>query len=387
MHNSNVFAIGKLCSFLIIISISNSYAQYNYGLEICEQDAKIEGNLNLDSDNLNLFIGTDAGINNSTSVSNANHGTRNTYMGFSSGKNNTTGYRNTFIGNLTGFQNTTGWENTFIGAFSGNDNTSGFNNLFVGSNSGRNTTAGFQNTFIGQSSGFTNETGSDNTFIGNAAGQSNSSGSRNVYMGQWAGRMNQTGAGNVFLGYRAGSNELGSNKLYIENSDSATPLIYGEFDSNEVTVNGNLCYTGTLNACSDKRYKKNISSIVNPLKNLEKINGVTHEWKHNEFPDKVWKQGVEYGIIAQEVRDVFPHIVNEDEHGYLSVDYPKLTPILIEAIKEQQRIIEKLKEENLTQEVKIETLEKSLALVEELEKRMRALEINQKANRRNVDME
>ncbi|MCP4090574.1 MAG: hypothetical protein GY746_12420, partial [Gammaproteobacteria bacterium] len=46
--------------------------------------------------------------------------------------------------------------------------------------------------------------------------------------------------GNVFLGYMAGYSEHGSNKLYIENSNSSTPLIYGEFDNDILAVNGSL---------------------------------------------------------------------------------------------------------------------------------------------------
>lgn len=49
-----------------------------------------------------------------------------------------------------------------------------------------------------------------------------------------------TGSGNVFLGHNAGYNEMGSNKLYIENSDISTPLIYGEFDNNLLQINGTL---------------------------------------------------------------------------------------------------------------------------------------------------
>jgi hypothetical protein len=47
-------------------------------------------------------------------------------------------------------------------------------------------------------------------------------------------------SGNIFLGFKAGYNETGDNKLYIENSNSATPLIYGEFDNDILTVNGKL---------------------------------------------------------------------------------------------------------------------------------------------------
>ena len=47
----------------------------------------------------------------------------------------------------------------------------------------------------------------------------------------------------MFLGYFAGKNETGSNKLYIENSASTTPLIYGEFDTNNVKINGDFQLT------------------------------------------------------------------------------------------------------------------------------------------------
>ncbi|MFN2146120.1 MAG: hypothetical protein ACK2T7_12270, partial [Anaerolineales bacterium] len=47
-------------------------------------------------------------------------------------------------------------------------------------------------------------------------------------------------SGNIFLGYQAGLNETGNNKLYIENSSSGTPLIYGEFDNKLLRVNGTL---------------------------------------------------------------------------------------------------------------------------------------------------
>ena len=59
-------------------------------------------------------------------------------------------------------------------------------------------------------------------------------------MGYRAGNNNQTGSGNVFLGYYAGFYETGSNKLYIDNSFTSTPLIYGEFDNRILTINGNL---------------------------------------------------------------------------------------------------------------------------------------------------
>jgi hypothetical protein len=48
------------------------------------------------------------------------------------------------------------------------------------------------------------------------------------------------------------------------------------------------------------------------------------------------------GFVAQDVQKVFPELVEQDSAGYLSLDYLGLIPVLVEAIKEQQEIIDKL---------------------------------------------
>ena len=80
-------------------------------------------------------------------------------------------------------------------------------------------------------------TGSGNIALGRTAGSAITTESRNVFIGYEAGRLN-TGSYNVFLGNEAGENETGSNKLYISNSNTTTPLIYGEFDNDVLRVNG-----------------------------------------------------------------------------------------------------------------------------------------------------
>ncbi|MCP4090197.1 MAG: hypothetical protein GY746_10440 [Gammaproteobacteria bacterium] len=93
--------------------------------------------------------------------------------------------------------------------------------------------------------------GSNNTVIGYQAGKGTAL--HNKY-------------GNVFLGYMAGYSEHGSNKLYIENSNSSTPLIYGDFDTDSVVVNSKLTVTNTV-------YSSAFSS-TSPLK--LQTNGTTH---------------------------------------------------------------------------------------------------------------
>ena len=56
-------------------------------------------------------------------------------------------------------------------------------------------------------------------------------------VGAFSGKEND-GDDNVFLGYQSGFNETGSNKLYIENTNSSTPLIYGDFTSDSLAING-----------------------------------------------------------------------------------------------------------------------------------------------------
>ncbi len=140
------------------------------------------------------------------------------------------------------FENNAFKNATLFGAGAGVNQSTATTNTFFGSNAGFSTTTGAANTFIGALTGEDNVDGKENVFIGRDVGKRNVSGSQNVYLGRSAG-LTATGNGNVFLGYRAGYNELTSNKLYIENSNSTAPLIYGEFDNDLIRVNGQLSAT------------------------------------------------------------------------------------------------------------------------------------------------
>jgi hypothetical protein len=187
----------------------------------------------------NTFYGRGAGIR--TTEDNEND----TFIGFGAGTFNTTGYDNTFIGYCAGWYNTTGYENTFLGYWAGHSNTEGHNNTFLGYQAGQSNTTGNRNTFLGYQAGQSNTTGVSNTFLGYRVGNSNTTGYSNTFLGNYAGYTNATGDGNVFLGYRAGFGETGSNRLYIGNSDTSKPLIYGEFDNHILTINGNLEVIGS----------------------------------------------------------------------------------------------------------------------------------------------
>ena len=92
---------------------------------------------------------------------------------------------------------------------------------------------------IGRTAGGANTIGNNNILMGRAAGYFNQEGSNNTMIGFRAGSgsTEHNKSGNVFIGYQAGYNESGSNKLYIENSPSSSPLIGGDFSTARVGIN------------------------------------------------------------------------------------------------------------------------------------------------------
>jgi hypothetical protein len=334
----------------------------------------------------NTILGRYAGSSNT-----ANY---NTFIGYMSGNSNTTGSSNTFVGRSAGSDNTAGKYNTFIGQQSGSKNTGGQSNTFIGRNAGYNNTYANHNTFIGESAGYENVGKNNNTLVGYSAGKNNSDGysnvfigsecaesvtqgnknviigagscknsatanhnviigmyagfnsdgSSNVFLGNGTGYSNN-GNHNVFIGTSAGSNETGSSKLYIESSNSSSPLIWGDFDTDEVKINGDLTVTGTFSNPSDIRYKKNLSELDNTLQNIQKLRGVYFYWNKEKYPELIVGEEKQIGVIAQEVEKVYPELVKTDAEGFKSVDYSKLSAVLIEAVKEQQTQIDDLKSE------------------------------------------
>jgi len=240
----------------------------------------------------NVFIGFETGYNTTTGYNNVFLGTRtgfantngrsNVYIGDSTAVNNTSGYKNVFLGNYAGLNNTGGNNNVYIGVEAGYSGQWASQNICIGNYSGYSNTTS-QNLFIGEYAGEKNTTGTRNSFVGFFAGQKNLTGGQNSYFGQFAGDDNtksyntfigywsggdnvdgeknaflgyrsgqgSNGSNNVFLGYQAGEGNTGSNNvligyqagyysgnvsnvLYIANSSSSPPLIFGNFTSGNV---------------------------------------------------------------------------------------------------------------------------------------------------------
>jgi len=87
------------------------------------------------------------------------------------------------------------------------------------------------------------------------------------------------------------------------------------------------------------------------------MRGVTYRWNRNQPGGRIPDNRLHYGFIAQEVEEIIPEIVAEGSNGYKTIQYSEVSSVLVEAIKEQQTLIE-------TQQETIETLLDRLTQIE-----------------------
>jgi hypothetical protein len=220
---------------------NGSWTDLSSSLSDADNDTKIQVEESADEDKIRfdlegserLVLEKNAG---GGTIINLPNNSTNTFFGQNAGSSNT-GDANTFIGDNAGTSNTTGSYNVFSGYRAGALNLIGASNTIIGGEAGENSTGGL-NTFIGNVAGRLS-TGDRNTFVGMASGLNNT-GDRNSFFGQDAGVSN-TGSNNVFLGYQAGANSgTDSDKLFIDNTNTSTPLIWGDFSTDILRVNGTL---------------------------------------------------------------------------------------------------------------------------------------------------
>jgi len=188
------------------------------------------------------YYGYQAGNASSTTTANL----RNSFFGDQAGKTNSTGSNNTYVGYSSGLGIATATGNSYFGSYSGNNNQGG-SNTGVGYNSLSTYTAvsAFGNTALGTGAGTSMASGNYNVFVGQSAG-AYANGSNNVLIGNLAGfspypgHAMAVGSGNVLIGNSVGNTMGLNNKLFIDNTNTATPLIWGDFTSTsrQVKLNG-----------------------------------------------------------------------------------------------------------------------------------------------------
>jgi hypothetical protein len=396
--------------------LRNTTGSNNIGIGFFSMESNTTGSNNIGIGDLALGDNTtgfrNIGLGGSALDANTT-GIENIAIGYFSMEKNTTGRSNTALGAFALRENLTADFNTAIGTVSLENNTIGIENTAVGRSSLRENISGSLNVAAGRSALLNNETGNNNAALGTRAMFSNVSGDSNISIGDSSLYNNILGNGNVALGSFAGFNELGSNKLYIENSKvgSTEALIYGEFDTDIVRINGKVGVqsvpgnypmkvkqlgvfgldienstgsddwelytlntgeltlyangsnvgnfdktTGAYSATSDRRLKENIKESKDMLSRVKSL-GLAKSYTYKSDVE----QNPQIGFIAQDLEKVFPEFVNvpgpnsEREQVY-TVNYAGLSAVAISAIVEQQEIID-------MQNTKIDNQEKQIKII------------------------
>jgi hypothetical protein len=163
----------------------------------------------------------------------------------------------------------------------------------------------------------------------------------------------------VFIILDTDDNELGFFGIFNQNISNPVFQVY---DS------GNALLVGNLTQTSDRRLKRDIEDLSYGLKEILQLNPKQYYWK-----DKI-KNKKSLGLIAQEVKPIIENIVNtqDNEEKTLGISYMELIPVLINAIKDQQQIINSQKKD--ISELKKETLKTSKNNYEALLSRIEQLE-------------
>jgi hypothetical protein len=308
----------------------------------------------------NTAIGSSALVYNTT-------GNSNTAVGSSALSSNTTGNYNVASGSRALLSNTTGEGNTASGFVALESNTTGFYNTATGyyalfSNVGQN------NTATGAYALISNTTGNINTASGGEALQSNTTGNYNTAYGYEALQSNTTGSNNIAVGYLAGYNVTGSNNIHIGNqgvvgegntisigtvgtqTSAYMAGIWGAFSVGGVPVY--ISPTGQLGTVlSSRRYKEDIRDMADASSGLLRLRPVTFRYK-KPFDDG--SKPVQYGLIAEEVAEVYPDLVARSADGQIeTVKYQLLDSMLLNELQKQNATIAAQNEQIAVQEQRI----------------------------------
>ncbi len=259
----------------------------------------------------------------------ASTGSSNTAVGQQSLYNISSGSANVAIGVRSLDNNNTGSSNTAIGGLDClGTNSSGNFNVAIGTNAMRDNSTGGTNTAVGSSSLLTCSTGVDNTALGYAALGAATLGNQNTSVGAQSGNNITTGSNNIIVGYNA-------------NVPSGTT-------DNQVRIgNTSVTYAGVQVAwtiTSDRHWKNSVRKLPYGLEMLMDLNPVDYLRNNSE------EKGREMGFIAQEVMAVLENydygdqgFLTKDDEGHYGIRYNDFISLLVNAVQEQQQIINEQK--------------------------------------------
>lgn len=328
----------------------------NIGVGTATPAAKLEVDGNVQVDGSSIFasgsvplIQFPAGSNNFSAGLDAlppvATGTANTAVGDSALKSNTTGYNNTATGTAALQSNTTGCCNEAVGLNALLSNTAGSFNVAIGNSTLVFNTTGISNTASGTTALKQNTTGNNNTADGNAALYYNTTGGSNIAVGFGAGLNITTTSNNIDIGNPGTATDSGAIRIGTAGTQTTAFIagIYGVTTSasNAVPVlidsNGNL---GTIS--SSRRYKEDIQDMGDASSGLMRLRPVTFRYKK---PYNDGSQPIQYGLIAEEVAEVYPDLVARSADGQIeTVKYQVLDPMLLNELQKQKEQIRSLEE-------------------------------------------
>jgi hypothetical protein len=315
------------------------------------------------SGNYNTGVGHGALADNTT-------GTGNAGLGASALSRNTTGSNNTGVGLDALAHSTTGLANTGVGCYSLTANTTGSSNTAVGESALLANTIGTGNTAVGREAMLLNLSGNENAAVGNDALASNTAGGNNTAMGRYALSGNTTGNSNIAVGWGAGSQlTTGDDNIMIGSSgvageastirigDTQTAAyvagIFGATSASGTAVFVNSSgQLGTMT--SSRRFKQDITDMGDTSDVLLRLHPVTFRYKPEIDPEGI-KQ---YGLIAEEVAEVAPGLVQYDEGGNVhTVRYQLLVPMLLNELQKLAAENKQLKADAAAFDARLDAIE------------------------------
>jgi len=316
----------------------------------------------------NTFLGQDAGNLTMT-------GTANTASGSRALQNNTIGTVNTAVGVNALRDNTTGTENTAIGGAALRQNIGGSRNTAIGRSALRDNTTlpgvveGNNNTAIGAFALARNTLGFRNTAIGDSALANNTEGIGNIAIGQAAGDQ-VTGNDNILIGNPGVGGEGGAIRIGVSfHRFFSAPILNTPLSGTPVVING----AGLLGfQSSSRRFKEDIRDMGEASSALRRLRPVTFYYKQTE---QSGPRQLQYGLVAEEVAEVYPELVEYSETGEpFAVRYHLLGPMLLNEVQRQDRQIQEQRRQIHEQAAQIAELKGQAAENADLKARLEKLE-------------
>lgn len=336
----------------------------------------------------NTAVGFEAGLSNEV-------GSNFTAVGYQALHDQVSGYANTAFGSKSLMGNVSGHYNVAMGSSTLSINDNGNNNTAIGHQAMQHIISGMGNTAVGSAAfagnTFEDYSGTFNTALGYSASCANGlynaiaigaraivEASNSLVLGGIKGLNSATSDVNVGIGTSTPDHALeiyansardGKVQLHLFETENDfarlkmgnnTTNRYWDIAANPQVVstnsllnfyldgvgnilslygNGNALLMGTLTQNSDITLKTNILPLTNVLSAVLSLNGYHYQWK-----DKHRDQSLQIGLLAQEVQQYFPELVKANDQGVLGVNYSGLVPVVIEAMKEQEKKIRSMEQ-------------------------------------------